>query len=151
MFNFFKSTSENQLIIAILAIVLLIAMFYPRTTPLITAGFSAHLGNLGGKVQLEALDDSLQGKTLALFYAPWCGHCKKLMPTWDQLLSQNTNSGVKLAKINCDENPELAGKFGVESFPTIYFLPMGLNNPKDRIEYKGERSGEALLAFIADK
>ena len=45
----------------------------------------------------------------------------------------------------------MAEKHGIQGFPTFYFLPYGLNNPKDRIEYKGDRKGEALLAFIANK
>jgi len=149
--NFLKLSGENQFIIVVLVIIILVAMFYPRSTPLISTGFSARLGNLGGKIELEAFsNENGDDKTLVLFYAPWCGHCKKLMPIWDRLMSSNSTD-VKITKVNSDEDGELAQKFGVESFPTIYFLPKGLNNPSERIEFSGDRTGEALLAFIANK
>jgi len=145
--TFLKMSNENKFILVILVVIILIALFYPRSTPLISTSFSAHLGNVGGKIELEAFG---QEKTFALFYAPWCPHCKSLIPIWDKLISAN-KTDVKLAKIDCESDKDTARKFGIESFPTIYFLPTGLNNPENRIEYKGDRSGEAFLAFIQDK
>lgn len=153
-----KMKTEHQLLFTIACIVILIAIFWPRENPFITASVSAHINNVGGKIKLEAFDESstgeefynYDGKTMALFYAPWCGHCKRFMPEWKRFKKMN-NTDIKVVAINCDENTELAKRFGVQSFPTIYFLPYGLNNPKARVAYEGERKGEALLAFIADK
>jgi len=47
-----------------------------------------------------------------------------------------------------EANPEIGKKFGVEGFPTILFLPRGLNDPRNTIKYTGDRRGEAFLAFI---
>lgn len=155
----FNLKGDNKtLLMIVCALIILIVIFYPRTTPLFGASLAANIGNIGGKVQFEAydnemfetLDEGFEGKTLALFYAPWCPHCKSIMPTWDQMAKQNSTD-IKIVKVNCDENTDLAEKHGIQGFPTIKFLPLGLNNPKNAIEYKGDRSGEAMLAFISDK
>lgn len=147
-----KLTGDNVALFALSIFIILFAIFYPRR-PIVGASFDARLGNIKGNVSLEAyetLDESLNQKSLALFYAPWCGHCKKLMPEWDSA-SEKNNTDVRMVKINCDENEDLAKKFGIQGFPTIKFLPYGLNNPKSIVDYQGERKGEALLAFIESK
>jgi protein disulfide-isomerase-like protein len=145
-----KLKTNQQVYVAIGIFIILLAIFYPRDKSIIGANIGAHVGNIRGNIGLEAFQEGTDGKTLALFYAPWCGFCKRLSPHWNKASEQN-KTDVKMVKINCDENPDLAQKFGIEGFPTIYFLPYGLNNPKERIIYNGERSGEALLAFIANK
>lgn len=146
--KFPKLRFEYQIIAILGLIIILIAIFFPRSSPLITAGVSAHLGNLGGKIELEALTNQ-ESQTLAWFYAPWCGHCQRMEPEWDKLTKIN-DTDVILVKINCDERPDLAKKFKIESYPTIYFLPKGLNNPRDLYSYDGERTGERFLAFIRE-
>jgi len=147
---FQEMTKRNKILIILGAILVLILVFYPRSNPVISAGMSARLGNIGGKVQLEAMENFHNQKVLILFYAPWCGHCKKLMPEWNKIEESN-DTDIKIVKINGDENKELAQNYEVQGFPTIYYLPKGLNNPKDRIEYQGDRTGEALLTFIKNQ
>ncbi len=151
--DFMKMKREQQIFCIVAIIIILVALFWPRERNLIDASLSAHLGNIGGKIQFEALetlDEGFEGKTMALFYAPWCGHCKKTIPEWDKFKSMN-KTDVKIVKIDCDKYPELAEKHGIKGYPTIYFLPYGLNNPMDRIEYKGDRKGEAFLTFVVNK
>ena len=161
-----KIKPEGQMLFILAIIVILVAMFWPRQSgPLITAGISAHLGNLGGKFELEAYDDmdvegfevgtedfrgeSYKGKTFILFYAPWCGHCKRTMPEWDKLAAKyHGDRNIRIIKVDCDKNPELARKFGVDSYPTIFFLPRGLNDPRTKLPYNGERSTDAFHSFI---
>lgn len=62
--------------------------------------------------------------TIVKFYAPWCGHCKSLAPTWSDVESQYhnkkvNNKTVKVLQVNCDENTKLAKKHGVKGYPTI--------------------------------
>lgn len=52
------------------------------------------------------------------FYADWCGPCKALAPTLEKFAEDNKDK-VKVVKINVDENPNLAGAFGVQSIPTL--------------------------------
>jgi protein disulfide-isomerase-like protein len=90
-------------------------------------------------------------KTLALFYAPWCGHCKTVMPIWDRLDETHRSSGlgeITIIKVNCDEQKDVAKQHGVSGFPTIKLLPQGLNVPDQAVEYQGDRSYDSLIDFM---
>jgi len=85
-----------------------------------------------------------QGKEFTLFYWEDCGHCKKMMPEWDKFMKSNSNKGVKVNKVEKDENPSLMNKMGVEGFPTILLTKNGsVIQP-----YDGERTAEAFQSFI---
>lgn len=58
------------------------------------------------------------------FWAPWCGPCKMLSPVLDELAGEMTGK-VKILKVNVDEEPELASKFGVMSIPTVIAFKEG--------------------------
>jgi thiol-disulfide isomerase/thioredoxin len=58
-----------------------------------------------------------------MYYAPWCGHCKALKPTWVQLSDHVQNTDVVIAKIDMTKNKLEAPE--VKGFPTIYFYPAG--------------------------
>ena len=51
------------------------------------------------------------------FWASWCGPCRMLSPIVDEVAEERTD--VKVGKVNVDEQPELAGEFGVMSIPTL--------------------------------
>jgi thioredoxin 2 len=57
-------------------------------------------------------------------WADWCGPCHMLAPTIDQLASELAGR-VKVAKLNIDENPQVANRFGVRSIPTLLVLKAG--------------------------
>lgn len=57
------------------------------------------------------------------FWAPWCGPCRQIAPMIDELASENPN--VKIGKINIDENPGIAQKFGISSIPTLLVIKNG--------------------------
>ncbi|MBB4954738.1 thioredoxin 1 [Agrobacterium vitis] len=58
------------------------------------------------------------------FWAEWCGPCKMIAPSLDEI-SVELAGKVKIAKLNIDENPELAAKFGVRSIPTLAMFKGG--------------------------
>ncbi|WP_332065252.1 thioredoxin [Bartonella sp. CB189] len=58
------------------------------------------------------------------FWAEWCRPCKMIAPILDEI-SVEMQSQVKIAKINIDENPELAAKYGVRSIPTLLMFKEG--------------------------
>lgn len=58
------------------------------------------------------------------FWAPWCGPCLKLMPTMEELASKYDGQ-VLIAKVNVDEQPELAEKYKVSSIPRLIFFRDG--------------------------
>jgi len=57
-------------------------------------------------------------------WAPWCGPCRALSPIIDELASDYAN-GVKVAKLNVDENPLTASQYGIQSIPTMLFFKEG--------------------------
>ncbi len=68
----------------------------------------------------------MQGElpTIVDFWAPWCGPCKMVAPTLDKLAKELAGKLV-VAKVNTDENPEWASKFGVQGIPTMLFVAGG--------------------------
>ena len=65
-----------------------------------------------------------QGVTLVDFWAGWCGPCKMLAPTIDQLADSYDTKAV-VAKVDVDSEPNLARRFGVMSIPTVIILKDG--------------------------
>ena len=55
------------------------------------------------------------------FWAPWCGPCKMVAPTLEKLAKEYTGK-LLVAKVNTDENPEWAQKYGVQGIPTMLFI-----------------------------
>jgi thioredoxin 1 len=58
------------------------------------------------------------------FWAPWCGPCRMVAPILDELAKEYADK-ITIAKINTDENPEWAMKFGVQGIPTMLFVKDG--------------------------
>jgi len=57
-------------------------------------------------------------------WAPWCGPCKKLTPIIEELAAEYGDT-VKIGKLNVDDNPQTATKYGVNSIPTVFFVKNG--------------------------
>ena len=57
------------------------------------------------------------------FWASWCGPCRMLSPIVDEVAEERAD--VKVGKVNVDEQPELAGEFGVMSIPTLLVFEQG--------------------------
>ncbi|KAI3448509.1 hypothetical protein Pfo_005174 [Paulownia fortunei] len=83
---------------------------------------------------------------LVEFYAPWCGHCKKLAPEYEKLgASFKKAKSVLIGKVDCDEHKSLCTKYGVSGYPTIQWFPKGSLESK---KYEGARTAEALTEFV---
>ena len=76
------------------------------------------------------------------FWAAWCGPCKMLSPVVDQIAEENPD--IKVGKINVDDEPELAGQFGVMSIPTLLMIKEG----KVAAQSVGFRPKEQLVEML---
>ncbi|KAK8953892.1 Protein disulfide isomerase-like 2-2 [Platanthera zijinensis] len=82
---------------------------------------------------------------LVEFYAPWCGHCKKLAPEYEKLGSRfRKTRSVLIAKVDCDDQKSLCSKYGVQGYPSIQWFSKGSLKPK---KYEGPRTADALVEF----
>ncbi|TKY74257.1 disulfide-isomerase protein [Spatholobus suberectus] len=83
------------------------------------------------------------------FYAPWCGHCKKLAPEYEKAASilSSHDPPVVLAKIDADDekNRDLASEFEVRGYPTIKILRNGGKNVQ---EYKGPYEADGIVDYL---
>lgn len=62
-------------------------------------------------------------KVLLDFWASWCGPCRMVSPIVDEIAKERTD--IKVAKVNVDEQPKLAEKYGIMSIPTLAVLEKG--------------------------
>ncbi|KAI8994602.1 thioredoxin-like protein [Pilobolus umbonatus] len=87
------------------------------------------------------------------FYAPWCGHCKKLTPIYSSLAESfgHAKDKVIIAKLDADSNRATGELYGIKGYPTIKWFPAGINSPEQAEDYKGGRTLEAFSGFIQQK
>ncbi len=76
------------------------------------------------------------------FWAPWCGPCRMVGPILDEIAQERTD--IKVGKVNVDEQPELAGQFGVMSIPTMVVTKGG----KVVNQALGARPKSQILALL---
>ncbi|KAI9499542.1 thioredoxin-like protein [Zychaea mexicana] len=121
-------------------------------------------GSSQGAIQMEGnvfvlttgnFNKVIDGQRPALieFYAPWCGHCKKLAPIYEELgdAFASAQDQVVIAKVDADEHRDLGGKFGVQGFPTLKWFPKGVTTSEGVEDYRGGRDLDSLTKFVQEK
>lgn len=79
------------------------------------------------KITAQNFDDEVLNSTIPVlvdFWASWCGPCRMLAPSVAQL-AENYEGKVKVGKVNVDEEPQLAARFGIMSIPTLIVFENG--------------------------
>jgi protein disulfide-isomerase A1 len=101
----------------------------------------------------DTFDQALEDNQLLLveFYAPWCGHCKKLAPEYETAADTLAAAGDvgKLAKVDCTEEQELAQRFGIRGYPTLKLF-VGGNGAAPK-EFNGERTADGIVSYLRKK
>ncbi|RLN72311.1 hypothetical protein BBJ28_00025693, partial [Nothophytophthora sp. Chile5] len=88
-----------------------------------------------------------EGVWFVKFYAPWCGHCKKLAPVIDEMSedAQIVEKGVHVAKVDCTVEKSICERFGVQSYPTLRVVSAG-----KYYDYSGRREAPNMIAFATE-
>lgn len=83
------------------------------------------------------------GKVIVDFWAPWCGPCRVQGPIIDKLAE--TTDDIVVAKVNVDDEPAIAGRFGIQSIPTIMVFDKGAVK-SSRVGVQSEQAIRSQLA-----
>ncbi len=121
-----------------------------------SSGGSGGSGGGGSKKDVVELTESNFKKLvldsddmwLVEFFAPWCGHCKNLEPHWAKAASE-LKGKVKLGAVDATVHQSLAGKYGVQGYPTIKYFPSGAKKGPE--EYDGGRTADDIVSWAMDR
>lgn len=86
------------------------------------------------------IEKSHSKNQLVWFYAQWCGHCKKMIPLWNDLKSYDH---FDCHAIDCDQSMEYVRKYDIKSFPTLASFKKG-----EHKVFEGVREKDTILEFI---
>ena len=120
---------------SIIIILIILGVLYFVYAKFLKEGFETQSGNLEDQVK--------SGTKLVLFYADWCGHCKKIKPVWDETSKEVNADEVKMIKVNCgegtDEDQRIMKKYSIDGYPTI----IKFVNGKATL-YQGDRDSDSF-------
>ncbi|KAJ1399470.1 thioredoxin-like protein [Ochromonadaceae sp. CCMP2298] len=82
-----------------------------------------------------------KGIVIVEFYAPWCGHCKSLVPEYEKA-AQHLSGVVKVVSVDATQHESLASKYQVKGFPTIMIFGADKKSPTN---FEGQRTADAIV------
>lgn len=145
------SIMSNPLFIVVMLLLglIIVLSIFKSITPFLnlSLGINAHIGDLKGSFEIEAFNNSDSQPTFVIYYAEWCGHCKRTMPEFEELM-KNYKGNVKVVAIDAEapENAELVKSQLVKGYPTIRHYPTGMLGSFD--EYTGGRTYSDFVQYL---
>ena len=86
---------------------------------------------------------------LVELYAPWCGHCQKLEPEWNEAATK-LKGQVKIGKVDATIEKDLAGRYGIQGFPTIKVFDYGEGKTDSSAKtYEGARDASGIITYAS--
>lgn len=95
--------------------------------------------------QFNEIAKNQEKGVLVMFYAPWCGHCKSIKPTWEKL-GEHFKDSEKYVVASMDATANEVDGEEIQGFPTLKFYPAGEN--AETIDYQGGRDLDSLIKFV---
>lgn len=121
-----------------------------------SSGGQAGSGSSGPEATVTLTDGDFASKVynspkvwLVEFYAPWCGHCKKLQPEWEGA-AKKVKGAVNLGKVDCTVHQSTCQQFGIQGYPTIKFFPPQSKDRSQAQDYQGGREEAQITKYAMD-
>mmetsp|Transcript_71646 Transcript_71646/g.168737 ORF Transcript_71646/g.168737 Transcript_71646/m.168737 type:complete len:216 (+) Transcript_71646:3-650(+) len=96
---------------------------------------------------IQISDENVQvlseGEWLVMFYAPWCGHCKRFEPVYERIATAFLKKSCHVGKINGDANKATTFRWGVHGFPTLLYIRDGVIR-----KYEGPRDLASVTTYV---
>mmetsp|Transcript_3859 Transcript_3859/g.5251 ORF Transcript_3859/g.5251 Transcript_3859/m.5251 type:complete len:462 (+) Transcript_3859:65-1450(+) len=123
------------------ALTLISSFFLPCISAIETGKPHDTVQILTGENFEEAVNDPANGLWFLKFYAPWCGHCKKLEPIMNEIAPKLAGK-MAIGKIDCTTEKTVCGKYGIDRFPTLNVYRDG-----EVLNYPARREADSIIEF----
>ena len=148
--NFLKKLKNMDrqvlILIAVCVLILLVVLFYPRKQQT-----GVKLVPVKGTSYYQAVFEGMENQNkgqIVFFGTEWCPHCTTFKKVWSKFKKNHPN--VKCVYVDCDKQKNLAKKHNIKGFPTIKYLPNGLNDPTGSQIMNAANNYSSLVEFSAD-
>jgi thiol-disulfide isomerase/thioredoxin len=156
LMTYFKKMDKRvKYLIVVCVVLLLISLFYPRSksvsVKLVPVSGSSYYKAVFEGFSKDKVDDALSNNkpVFVAFVTDWCGYCKILKPIWESFEKNKKVDNINVLMIDCDKHKKLAKKHSISGYPTIKYLPNGLNDPSGSIDYDGDQTPEGFNEFLS--